>query len=58
MNQLPTRGKPAPDISAPIRSDARAVLELAEFVRRLATDNRAPFLIQAQAIQLIRSLQQ
>lgn len=46
------------DINAPIRNDARAVLELSAFVRRLANDDRIPFVIQAQARQLILDLQQ
>lgn len=43
--------------SAPIRNDVRAVLELGEFVRRLATDEKVPFVIQAQAIQILKNLQ-
>jgi hypothetical protein len=46
------------DVTAPLRSDARALIELAEFVRRLATDPHVPFLIQAQALHLFKSLQQ
>jgi hypothetical protein len=45
------------NVNAPIRSDARAVIELSEFVRRLATDRQVPFIIQAQALHLLRSLQ-
>lgn len=42
---------------SPIRNDVRAVRELGEFVRRLATDETVPFVIQAQAIQLLKDLQ-
>jgi hypothetical protein len=45
------------DLHAPIRNDTRALIELAEFVRRLAANDQIPFVIQAQAIQIIRSLQ-